>query len=379
MISPDALKGYILEEVLARLIRGAGYRLLTKRSDDPHDLDMFHNGLVVRGRGAYHQADVLGELLWAPAFGSPIRLFLEAKWRGINGRGRFNNRVGLKEARQAVGVIQDVNQMLATVSKRQDNAPPIRPGTHEYIIDQRIFSYNYRYVLFSTSGFTKPSQAYALAHQINLVDLSSFNYERLLQNINDCAERAVEELSSEGISTAKIMAAVRSVMRNELWLERHEPSERGLYEFFRNRLQSVIASTIRISDLFFGITSTGFVLLLKADDPIAMIRMMGARQDPDVDITWELDSPLDWTISLYERGSTDASAACRLQFRLPEYLLDALTAKADREQLELAIDFKENYFSRITVIHITSEKSMMCALRIRNDKIREARQSIRSK
>jgi hypothetical protein len=82
VISASGLKGYLLEEVVASLISKAGYRLLTDPRDDPHDLSLMGNGLQVRGRGGYHQADVLGELSWAAAFGNPIRLFIEAKWRG---------------------------------------------------------------------------------------------------------------------------------------------------------------------------------------------------------------------------------------------------------------------------------------------------------
>lgn len=129
MISYNSLSGYILEEAIARLISGAGYRLLTRREDDPHDLDYFGNGLQVRGRGGFHQADVLGELAWAPAFGNPIRLFIEAKWRSRN---QFNTpiKVGITEVRHAVGITQDINQMLSTVQTRDENAPPLQAGRY---------------------------------------------------------------------------------------------------------------------------------------------------------------------------------------------------------------------------------------------------------
>ncbi|EIG61255.1 hypothetical protein Bra1253DRAFT_06080 [Bradyrhizobium sp. WSM1253] len=119
VISPGVLKGYLLEEAVASLIRNAGYRLLTSPEDDPHDLSLMSNGLQVRGRGGFHQADVLGELTWAPAFGNPIRLFIEAKWRG-HGQGR----VGIPEARHAVGILQDVNQVLVTVQPRPAGIAP---------------------------------------------------------------------------------------------------------------------------------------------------------------------------------------------------------------------------------------------------------------
>lgn len=100
-INKDTLKGYILEEVLAYLIRTTGYKLLVDASQDPRDLENRGNGLVVKGRGAVHQVDVLGELQWIPAFTFPLRLFVEAKFR----RGK----TGIDAVRNAVGVLLDVN------------------------------------------------------------------------------------------------------------------------------------------------------------------------------------------------------------------------------------------------------------------------------
>jgi hypothetical protein len=101
-ISRETLRGYILEEVLAYLIRNTGYRLLVDPSQDPAELDMRHNGLVVKGRGAVHQVDVLGELSWIPAFTYPLRLFVEAKFRGRS--------TGIPEVRNLVATLMDVNQ-----------------------------------------------------------------------------------------------------------------------------------------------------------------------------------------------------------------------------------------------------------------------------
>src|SRR3712207_2641455 len=81
-ISRETLRGYVLEELLAKLIQNTGYRLLVDESQDPDELENRSNGLAVRGRGGMHQVDVLGELMWIPAFTFPIRLFVEAKARG---------------------------------------------------------------------------------------------------------------------------------------------------------------------------------------------------------------------------------------------------------------------------------------------------------
>ena len=59
-MSVDSLAGYIIEELLAYLIRNTGYRLLTDASQDPREMRNQYNGLNVIGRGALHQVDVLG-------------------------------------------------------------------------------------------------------------------------------------------------------------------------------------------------------------------------------------------------------------------------------------------------------------------------------
>ena len=156
MISLPALRGYVLEEVLARLIGASGYRLLVEPNQDPEALVMGNHGLLVRGRGADHQADVLGQLLWVPIFSLPIRLFVEAKFTG--------QRVGLHVVRNAHGVIHDVNEYYRAV--------PAAMRTHQ--------RYSYRYSLFSASGFTHDAASYALAHQISLIDLSGSSFQPLL-------------------------------------------------------------------------------------------------------------------------------------------------------------------------------------------------------
>lgn len=141
----SALRGYLLEEALALLLRGSGYRLLTDATGEP-ELIAHGQELLVRGRGAAHQVDVLGELLFTPAFSLPIRLFLEAKFAG---------RMGLAVVRNAHGVVFDVNE----------NYVPRAAGKRP---ERR---YRYTYALFSTGGFTADAQQYAIAHQISLIDL----------------------------------------------------------------------------------------------------------------------------------------------------------------------------------------------------------------
>jgi hypothetical protein len=50
MISESALRGYVLEEVLARLLRENGYNLLVRASQDRAAFRDSARGLLVRGR-----------------------------------------------------------------------------------------------------------------------------------------------------------------------------------------------------------------------------------------------------------------------------------------------------------------------------------------
>lgn len=151
MVAVDALRGYVLEEVLAQLLYSNGYRLLVSEQQDPDALTRGAHGLLVRGRGTDHQADVLGELALPTPFSLPLRIFVEAKYR--------ETKANLRDVRNAHGVVHDINEQYAPTTADTRSVPMRR--------------YHYRYTLFSASGFTRPAQQYALAQQISLVDLSS--------------------------------------------------------------------------------------------------------------------------------------------------------------------------------------------------------------
>jgi Restriction endonuclease len=171
LIKPDILGGYLLEEFIASLVQSSGYRLLVHKSQDEFDLkeSRLTGDLLVRGRGGDHQVDVLGEFSIVPAFSQPLRLFVEAKARG--------QRVGLPALRNAVGTLSDVNEgWMVGYSK-----------THV----RRL----YRYGLFSTSGFSAPAQDYALAHQINIVDLSGPEWLDLVNLVRASAEELIRAAS----------------------------------------------------------------------------------------------------------------------------------------------------------------------------------------
>lgn len=106
MLKDSSLRGYLLEESLAWLLRFSGYRLLVHEDQDPVELVTEGQTLRVRGRGALHQVDVLGEFAFTPAFSMPVRLFLEAKY--------YQTRCELEVVRNAHGVVHDVNENFMT-------------------------------------------------------------------------------------------------------------------------------------------------------------------------------------------------------------------------------------------------------------------------
>src|SRR5690348_16265619 len=105
LIEAGVLTGYVLEEVLAALLHENGYFLLVDESQDKDALKNGHHGLLVRGRGANHQADALGELLFSIPFSLPVRLFAEAKFKG--------KAIGIADVRNALGLLNDVNERAA--------------------------------------------------------------------------------------------------------------------------------------------------------------------------------------------------------------------------------------------------------------------------
>lgn len=127
MIGEPALRGYLLEEALAWLLRNSGYRLLTA---DDQDRQLVTNGntLRVQGRGAQHQVDVLGQFALTPAFSLPIRMFIEAKFR--------RQKSDLADVRNAHGVVHDINENFVSIGNSRTPAPlllRIRAVLHQWI------------------------------------------------------------------------------------------------------------------------------------------------------------------------------------------------------------------------------------------------------
>ncbi|MFC9953299.1 hypothetical protein [Streptomyces prasinus] len=301
MVGLRTLQGYLLEEVLAWLLRSSGYRLLTEADDTARHpwkvLERRKHGLVVRGRGAWHQADALGEFPYVPPFSLPIRLFAEAKFTSY--------RVGLAVVRNGHGVVHDLNE--GVVTTLSNGAGPRRPRTR----------YHYSYAIFSTSGFTRDAQEFALAHQISLIDLSLPDFKPLCGLVKAAAKSVYDATKQMPPSQRPTVYEIRNYVRRHL-LDMHEdpvPSSTSV----TRPLDMLVADLQCLSlGLVLAFPAAPFVLGLVSDDLQHFFRY--AREHPTHAVRVRRSErkaghPL-WSLEPRE------GRAYRLTFSLPEYVED---------------------------------------------------------
>lgn len=353
-ISKESLRGYLLEEALAYLIKNTGYTLLVDKSQDTSgELKKRRNGLVVIGRGGEHQVDVLGQLSWIPAFTFPIRLFVEAKFRTA--------KTGIGVVRSAVGIIEDLNQ----------NFSPMR---NTRILINR---YNYNYALFSTSGFSKDAVNMAIAHRISLIDLSGPEFSDLRNMIEQVADNIIEyyakredtanntiENEDDSLSRNSFITQLRMFIRQQLgtWpvgvIENQHwrgQDEGILLDGFLGELISFLR---HYNELFVGMANGPFMLVLKADNVNDFISYGKEHPTHKVKIHW---SPNDhggrkWYIRPVYRHFRDY----QLTFTVPKMLGDWIFKS--NNSICRALDAKEKFLSNITIYRSSEDKDELYRL-----------------
>ncbi|GAA2369416.1 hypothetical protein [Dactylosporangium salmoneum] len=322
MTSVEALRGYLLEEAIAWLVRASGYRLLTDVGDDPDGaLEWAGNGLSVVGRGANHQADTLGEFAFVPPFSLPIRLFVEAKFRV--------GTTGIHEVRNAFGVISDVNENYIQLG------PGRRPRRR----------YRYVYTLFSTSGFSAPAQEYAIAHQISLVDLSGDSFAWLRAAVADAADqvRELEASVQASVPRAKLREAVRrhletggsvlpQVTTPSWWSDAIEQTLAKITAGMGHGLQ-----VAQGGELLLGFPPAPFVLTLTAQPPYTMQHFLTFTQHKQRHSIGLRRRRSDSHVTQWELFPRERPDAYRLTFTLPD-------------RVEAWIDDSERYRKRARIV-----------------------------
>jgi hypothetical protein len=325
-----ALRGYVLEEVLAKLLHSSGYHLLTQADQDHDALKSGSNGLLVRGRGANHQADALGDLKVPIPFSLPVRLFVEAKFK--------KSRVGLEDVRNALAVVTDVNERHSTDSAKHLRIPLRR--------------HHYRYSLFSTSGFTAAAEAFALTHQISLIDLQGPAFRPLRVLVRQAARDLLDlqrGAGAVGMPVGQVRAAIRSALETgaPVDLVRWTPMDAGLAPAGLpthplRRLATHLADEVAGLGLILGFLRAPFVLALKPDDVAAFEEWLadaGAVERITIRFAGREQAEGDWVIV-----PRTAPRRALLRFGVPPRLL-AWLLSGEGDAKEVAQEF----FSSIVV------------------------------
>ncbi|MFF0772682.1 hypothetical protein ACFYUK_27615 [Nonomuraea wenchangensis] len=329
-IKDSALRGYLLEESLAWLLRSSGYRLLVHENQDPAELVTEGETLRVRGRGALHQVDVLGEFAFTPAFSMPVRLFLEAKY--------YQDRCGLEIVRNAHGVVHDVNENFMT---DQGRGPRQR--------------YKYSYALFSASGFTADAQKYALAHQISLVDLSGASFAWLLGHIGATASTLCVAQKHLTKSARFPVTWMRTELRRALGtspLDLLPPAvvAGGMFKRAASAAVTEFATVLRRrseAELLLGFPSAPFILPLASEDYRRFLEYAEERPDHTVRIRRRgMGAAAEWTLS-----PVDAVGAYELAFKLPEHIEEWISSIGEQERRR-TVQVKEKFLSAITLYRV---------------------------
>lgn len=333
MITQAVLRGYVLEELLAFLLQDSGYTLLVHVEQDPEALCWGGNGLRVHGRGADHQADALGEVVVPTPFTLPVRLFCEAK--------HVKAPVGLDIVRNALGVVTDVNEHFGAL--RSAAVSPTVP----------LKRYQYRYALFSASGFTSDAEEYALAQQISLIDLRAPSFAYLLT--------AAERLSRSAIAWAKRSGAMplptqglREAMRVTLgtWSYGQPPDLDGPGQELVNLVAASISDVVKERQLWLGFPSAPFLLALQPDDPFAFRELIAAARGPvecQLGFTSANPEKGSWALTVpNDRGAASGSGRLVVRFGLPAVLDSWILSDGEVDRAR-ASDVKRTFLRSVVV------------------------------
>lgn len=211
-----AIRGLIFEELVLKLLEKVGYRVVRAGEEGTRQ---GHSGQEVGGRGEWHQIDAIAAYDFTPAFIYPLRLLLEAKC--------YAKPVGIEVVRNSVGVLKDISENYFTSYTSE--------GINGLQNTQR---FNYLSAIFSTSGYSKCAQRFAIAHQIYLIQ-----YRRafLFKNISEGLQKLEKDffngaaLGKPG-AHKKIRQYVREKLNEGGEIKEENPFTEEGSKFFEERI-----------------------------------------------------------------------------------------------------------------------------------------------
>lgn len=352
LIGKGPLRGYLLEEVLAWLLRSSGFEVLTANDDKDKEpwkvLKEDKNGLLVRGRGAWHQVDALGQFRYVPPFSLPVRLFVEAKYL-------TSTRVGLPTVRNGHGVIHDVNEGETTTLTAAGTG---RPRTR----------YRYNYAIFSTSGFSQEAQDYALAHQISLIDLSAPDFAVLRNLVRAAADTIHAALEAAPAGERPKVHQIRAYLRGPL-LDMYA-EDAYLPDQFREPLDELAQALHSRSTLglVLAFPAAPFVLGLASNDLYAFVNY--AREHPTHAVRVQR-LPHSASHPVWEMRSAEHPDVYALRFSLPERV-ESWIVEQDEGMPSRTRYVKRSMLSTMTLYWMDGEHAQTFQLRYEPGELRLA-------
>ena len=333
-------KGYLLEIVLAKLLKVNGYDLVTSSDNEIRFLET--NGLNVKGRGGYHQFDSLGTFRITPPFVYPIRLFLEAKF--------YTNKVGIDRIRMGIGILQDVNTNYSTVEMTSE--------------ELKLPKYNYNYAIFSTSGFTNGAQRLAIAHKIYLMDLSSGYYQWIRDFINQIVDKLFIRYSNSGDDiSSDIFNDFKEYFSR--WV--NDLSYNQLYRWFDfNIQQSVVNEFVNqmqnVRSIYIASTKSSQIIALIPDNDDEFRNSLLRDPHQEVTITWNENENDVWIVR-----PTRNYDRYRLTFQLPSVIREYIFNNSVN-QYESAYDEKRRSFGMLSFIaYLDGINPTLCTLKFNEE------------
>lgn len=333
-------KGYLLEIVLAKLLKVNGYDLVTSTDNEDNEIvDLPRNGLNIKGRGAYHQFDSLGTFRITPPFVYPVRLFLEAKFY-------TNNKVGIDRIRMGIGILQDVNTNYSTVDMTSQ--------------ELKLPKYNYNYALFSTSGFTDDAQRLAIAHKVYLMDLSSGYYSWIRDFINQVVDKL---FADHNITDDHISSDIFNDYKKNFSREINNLRDNQLDRWFDfNIQQSVVNEFVNqmqnVRSIYIASTKSSQIIALIPDNDAEFRNSLLINPHQKVTITWNENENDVWIIE-----PTGGYEQYRLTFQLPSIIREYIFNNSVN-QYKSAYDEKRRSFGMLSFIaYLDGENPTLCTLK----------------
>lgn len=327
-------RGYLLEIVLSKLIEINGYESI--RTADNYEIVSEHHGLNVKGRGGLHQFDTLGRFRITPPFVYPLRLFVEAKFQ--------SNPVGIDRVRMGIGILDDVNSNYSTVQMG-----------HQQLTVER---YQYHYAIFSASGFTDNALRLAIAHKIQLIDLSGDEYRVILDFINEIVECLSDIYSQENSTISKEDFAEFKEQFSKIIREESDESD---FIYSREILDAVkdLKCVINGMNLYFATVNNQFIIPLLSDKKFKNSLSMNPHKY--IAIKRKEDHPNKWIIT--SKDNQDFLIRFTLPNVLHEYMISNINHKDN-----IAMDIKENRIGRLVFIaYLDGYNPTLCTLKFDKD------------